>query len=122
MGRTGRVPGLFIADRPSGYKKGFVNAIQSMNPSAMMIADAAINGVHLNNNKRERLNGELWDCLYRARGFGSPIPGVVRLTITYHNFMHRGSRKDTPAEAAGVVVAGPDRLRTLAQNAALMPA
>ena len=93
-----------------------------MNPSAMMIADAAINGVHLSNNKRERLNGELWDCLYRARGFGSLVPGLVRLTITYHNFMHRGSRKDAQAEAAGVVVAGPDRLRTLIQNAALMAA
>ena len=86
-----------------------------------MIADAAINGVH-SNNKRERPNGELWDCLYRARGFGSRMPGLVRLAITYHNFIHKGSRKDTPAEAAGVVVAGHDRLRTLIQNAALMPA
>ena len=119
---AGRVPDLFIADKLPGYKKGFVNAIQSRNPLAIMIADAAINGVHLNNNKRERLNGELWDCLYRARGFGSPIPGLVRLTIIYHNFIHRGSRKDTPAEAAGIVVAGPDKLKTLIQNAALMPA
>ena len=87
-----------------------------------MIADAAINGIHLNNNKRERLNGKLWDCLYRARGFGPLVPGLVRLTIIHHNFIHRGSRKDTPAEAAGIVVAGPDRLRTLIQNAALMPA
>ena len=45
---TGRVPDLFIADKLSGYKKGFVNAIQSRNPLAIMIADAAINGVHLN--------------------------------------------------------------------------
>ena len=65
-----------------------------------MIADAAINGVHLNNNKRERLNDELWDCLYRARGFSCLIPCLVRLTIIYHNFMCSGSRKDTPAEAA----------------------
>ena len=31
---TGRVPDLFIADKLPGYKKGFVNAIQSRNPLA----------------------------------------------------------------------------------------
>ena len=116
---AGRVPDLFTADKLNGYKIGFLNAILSRNPLAIMIADAAINGVHLNNNKRERLNGEFWDCLYRARGFNSLIPGLVRLTVVYHNFIHKGSRKETPAEAAGVMVEGPDKLKTLIQNAAL---
>ena len=44
---------------------------------------------------------------------------MVRLTVVYHNFVHKGSRKETPAEAAGVMVEGPDKLKTLIQNAAL---
>ena len=120
---AGKVPDVTIADKLSGYKKGFINAIQSINPAAILIADVAINGVHLNNNKRERLNGELLDCLYRARGFWLTVPGLVRMTIMYnvcHNFIHEGARGTTPAEAAGVFVAGRDKIKTLIQNTAPM--
>ena len=44
---------------------------------------------------------------------------MVRLTVVYHNFIHKGSRREMPAEAASVMVAGPDKLKTLIRNAAL---
>ena len=114
-------PRVVIADKLNGFKTGFANSVQSENPDAVLVADAGINGKHVNNNKRERLNGELKDCLRRARGFRSEFPGLVRLTILYHNFIHKSRRGGiTPAEAAGVFVAGPDIFKTLIQNAALM--
>ena len=116
-----RTPNVVITDKLNGYKTAFANSVQSENPDAVLVADAGINGKHVNNNKRERLNGELKDCLHRARGFRSEFPGLVRLTIIYHNFIHKSRRGHiTPAEAAGVFVAGPDIFKTLIQNAALM--
>ena len=118
--RLGRVPDVVIADKLNGYKRGFENAVRSRNPSAVLVADVGVNGRHVNNNRRERLNGEFDDCLSRVRGFRSRVPGLVVLHILYHNFIHEaGSSRTTPAEAAGVVVAGLDRFKTLIQNAVL---
>ena len=119
----GRVPDVVIADKLNGYKKGFENAVRARNPSAVLVADVGVNGRHVNNNRRERLNGEFGDCLSRARGFRSRVPGLVALHVLYHNFIHEaGPSRITPAEAAGVVVAGLDRFKTLIQNAALAAA
>lgn len=121
---TGRVPDVVIADGLNGYKKGFRNAVLSKNLWAMLVADVGINGKHVNNNKRERLNGEIKECLARARGFRRFFPGLAKLTILYHNFIHKhdGLGGITPAEAAGVFVAGRDIFKTLIQRAALVAA
>lgn len=111
---------MLITYKLKGYKKGFENAIKSRSPSAVLVADAGINGKHIHNNKRERLNGGFKDCMSRSRGFNLLVPGLVRIHIPYHNFIHKtGSSNVTPVEAAGVIVAGPDRFKTLIQNAAL---
>ena len=122
--RTGRVPDVLIADGLNGYKKGFRNAILSKNPWAILVADAGINGIHVNNNKRERPNVEIKACLAPARGFRRFFPGLAKLTILYYNFIHKheGLGGITPAKAAGVFVAGQDIFRTLIQRAALMTA
>ena len=84
----------------------------------MFLADVGINGRHINNNQRERLNGEIKDCTRRARGFKSPRPALVLLHSIYYNFVHRARRKkQTPAEFAGIFVEGPDKF---IQNAALL--
>ena len=114
-------PQVVITDKLNGYKTGFINSVQSKNPDAVLVADVRINGKHVNNNKRERLNGELKDCLRRARGFRSEFPGLVRPTFLYHNFIYKSRMGGiTPADAAGVFVAGLDIFKTPIQNAALM--
>ena len=111
--RLWRVPDVVIADKLNRYKKGFENTVRSRNPSAVLVADAGVNGRHVNNNRRERLNGEFGDCLSRACGFRSRVPGLVVLHVLYHNFIHEaGSSRPTPAEADGAVVAGIDRFKT----------
>lgn len=90
----------------------------------MLVADVGINGRHIHNNKRERTNDEIGDCLYRARGFWRRVPGLLTLHIVYYNFIHKSKASGslTPAKAAGVLVTGPDTLKTLIQNAALAAA
>ena len=102
LDRFGRVPDADVAGKLNGYKKGFENAVRSGNPSAAPVADAGVNGRHVNNNRRERLNGEVGYCLSRARGFRSRVPGPVVPHELYHNFMHEtGSSRTTPAAAGG---------------------
>ena len=120
--RTETVPNVVRADGLTGYKKGFENEVKPKNPAAVLIADVGINGRHINNNRRERTNGELGDCWYRARGFRRFFPGLVRLTTLYYNFIHKQPNDLTPAEAAGVRVAGSDTFKTLIQSAALAAA
>ena len=110
------------ADGLAGYKKGFENEVRPRNPAAVLIADVGINGRHVNNNRRERTNGEFGDCWYRARGFRRLFPGLVLLTTLYYNFIHKQPNGLAPAEAAGVRVAGSDTFKTLIQNAALAAA
>ena len=76
---------------------------------------------HATNNPYERLNGEIRDRIARIRGFKSIEPALLRLLIMYHNFIrpHGGLDGRTPAEAAGIAVAGPDKWRTLIRHAAL---
>ena len=57
----------------------------------------------------------------RIRGFKSIEPALLRLLIMYHNFIrpHGGPDGRTPAEAAGMAVAGPDKWRIIIGHAAL---
>ena len=121
MQKALRTPEVLIADGLAGFKKGFRNAIQNIDEEARLLSDVGIRGIHINNNKHERLNGEIKACIRRARGFRADFPGLVRLHLIYHNFVHKhgGLNGRTPAEASGVYVAGPDILSTLIQNAAL---
>ena len=94
---TGRVPSMVLADGLNGYKKRFENAVKSRNPAVVLVANVGINGRYVSNNRRERLNGEIGECLFRARGFRSAIPGLVRLIIVYHNFIHRSGGPAEPS-------------------------
>lgn len=114
-------PEVFIVDGLAGFKKGFKNAIQNIDEEARLLSDTGIRGIHINNNKHERLNGEIKECTRHARGFRAGFPGLVRLHLIYHNLIHKHSSLGglTPAETFCVCVAGPDILSTLIQNAAL---
>lgn len=111
---------MFITDGLAGFKKGFKNTIQNIDKKARLLSDVGTRGIHIN-NEHERLNGEIKECTRRARGFRANLPGLVRLYLIYHNFIHKHSSLGgrTPTETSCVHVAGPDILSTLIQNAAL---
>ena len=74
-----------------------------------------------NNNKMERLNGEIRDREKVFRGlkkFDTPVFAGMQ---AYYNFLKKHGALDgrTPAEAAKIVVDGFNKMKTIIQNAAL---
>jgi hypothetical protein len=75
-----------------------------------------------NNNKMERMNGEIRDREKVMRGLerkDSPILAGYQL---YHNYIrpHKALENKTPADMAGIEIKGRDKWMTIIQNAQLV--
>ena len=118
--RIGKSPAHFVTDGLFAYQKSCrkifgkkTNHIRHIHISGKRDRD--------NNNKMERLNGEIRDREKVFRGlkrFDTPIiPGMQ----TYYNYTkkHSSLNGKTPAEAALIKVDGPNKWKTIIQNAAL---
>ena len=120
--RLGGPPLLLLSDKLGGYRKGYGNTMRTgPRPVTMHIPDAAVNNSrHVNNNQHERHNGDTERRKKGSRGFNSDVPGLFVLDEVYHNFLrpHMGLGGMTPAEKAGIIIPGPDRLLTLIRCAA----
>lgn len=75
----------------------------------------------MNNNKMERLNGEIRDREKVFRGLKKMDTAVLDGMRVYYNFAKRHSALGgrTPAEASKIEVDGPNKWRTIIQNASL---
>jgi hypothetical protein len=76
-----------------------------------------------NNNKMERLNGEIRDREKVIRGIKKPDTPILTGYQIFHNFIrkHEGLDGKTPAEVAGIDVQGDNKWMTLIQNASHVP-
>ena len=74
-----------------------------------------------NNNKMERLNGEIRDREKVMRGLKKDDTPLIPGMRVYNNFTkkHSGLDDKTPAEAAMILVDGPNTWKTIIQNASL---
>lgn len=82
------------------------------------IRHITLRGDH-NNNKMERMNGEVRDREKTMRGLKrkrTPIPSGYQI---YHNYIrpHEALNGQTPSEACGITIQGHDKWKTLIQNA-----
>ncbi|MGI0058762.1 MAG: hypothetical protein ACREBJ_03255 [Nitrosotalea sp.] len=73
----------------------------------------------MNNNKMERLNGEIRDREKVARGLKKNDSPLINGYQIYHNYIrpHMALDGKTPSEACGIVIQGNDKWKTLIQNA-----
>lgn len=73
----------------------------------------------MNNNKMERINGEIRDREKVMRGLKKKDTPILKGYQIYHNFIrtHEGLDGKTPAEACGIKVKGDNKWITLIQNA-----
>lgn len=73
----------------------------------------------MNNNKMERLNGEIRDREKVMRGLKKDDTPILKGYQIFHNFIrpHIGLNGKTPAEACGIKVEGKNKWLTLIQNA-----
>ena len=74
-----------------------------------------------NNNKMERLNGEIRDREKVMRGLKKDDTALMPGMRVYNNFTkkHGGLKGKTPAESAKILVDGPNKWKTIIQNASL---
>lgn len=74
-----------------------------------------------NNNKMERINGEIRDREKTMRGLKIKETPILRGMQIYHNFIkpHGGLDGKTPAEACGIELKGDNKWITLIQNASI---
>jgi putative transposase len=73
----------------------------------------------MNNNKMERLNGEIRDREKTMRGLKTKDTQILAGYQLFHNYIrpHEGLDGKTPAEACGIQVKGENKCLTLIQNA-----
>jgi len=117
---AGKRPKLLITDGLPAYHQACVKEYQTIGIATTThhIRKITLTGEQ-NNNKMERLNGEIRDREKVMRGLKRKDTPILTGYQIYHNYMrpHESLDGRTPAEACGVKVEGQDKWLTLIQNA-----
>ena len=117
---AGKTPKVLITDGLPAYREAYVREYRtrSLEKTTHHIRQITMSGKH-NNNKMERLNGEIRDREKVMRGLKRPDTPILTGYQIYHNHIrpHEGLDGKTPAEACGIRVEGQDKWLTLIQNA-----
>ena len=117
---TGKSPKTLITDGLAAYqlayKREFWTREKATRPEH--VRDIHISG-DKNNNKMERLNGEIRDREKTMRGLKKRDTPILKGYQIYHNYIrpHEGLKGKTPSEACGIEVKGENKWITLIQNA-----
>ncbi len=87
-------------------------------PDAIHERHITLRGDH-NNNKMERLNGELRDREKTMRGLKTNDTAILTGYQIFHNYIrpHESLNGKTPSEACGITIEGQNKWKTLIQNA-----
>jgi transposase-like protein len=120
---AGKRPNVMITDGLMAYRDAFNKELytntkpQSRHINVIKLTGHASEG---NNNKMERINGEIRDREKTMRGLKKVDTKILPGMQIYHNYVrpHEALDGKTPAEACGIVVEGENKWMTLIQNAA----
>ena len=116
-------PATLISDGAANFHEAWRSEYKSKNH--LQKDTEHIRHIHMkgdkNNNRMERLNGTIRDREVSYRGIKKMDSPLFDGFQTFYNFSkkHSGIGKKTPAEMAGITVDGPNKWKTLIQNAAL---
>jgi putative transposase len=115
---AGKRPTAFITDGLPAYHLAFKQEFYSCkNPRSQHICHIRLQGDH-NNNKMERMNGEIRDREKTMRGLKTKETPILTGYQLFHNYIrpHEGLDGKTPSEACGIKVEGKNKWLTLIQN------
>lgn len=116
---TGKKPMTFITDGLPAYHDAYNKEFFTLKtPRTKHINTIKLEG-DMNNNKMERMNGEIRDrekVLRRLKKFDAKI--LVGYQI-YHNYVrpHEGWKGKTPAEECGITIEGKNKWLAIIENA-----
>jgi transposase-like protein len=116
---TGKTPKTFITDGLATYHDAYKKEFWTLKgPRTEHVRHITIRGDH-NNNKMERMNGEVRDREKVMRGLKNVDSPILKGYKLFHNYIrpHEGLEGKTPAEACGIKIEGNDKWITLIQNA-----
>lgn len=116
---TGKKPETLITDGLHSYHRAYLREFwTSRKPRTEHIRHIKIKG-DKNNNKMERLNGEIRDREKVMRGLKKADTPILKGYQIFHNYIrpHQGLKGKTPAEVCGIEVKGRNKWLTLIQNA-----
>jgi putative transposase len=117
-------PETLITDGLPAYRRAFNDEFfTKKSPRSQHINAIKLtgHGNNANNNKMERINGEIRDREKTMRGLKIKETSILQGMQIYHNFIrpHEGLDGRTPAEACGIELKGDNKWITLIQNASI---
>jgi len=119
--RAGKKPGVLITDGLRSYHDAWLKEYRTNKQvdNTVHIRQITLAGHH-NNNKMERLNGEIRDREKVMRSLKKPDTPILTGMQIFHNYVrpNEGLQGHTPSEMAGIEVQGENRWMTLIQNSA----
>jgi transposase-like protein len=118
--RTGKKPSVLITDGLRSYRDAWLKEFRTVKQvdNTVHIRNITLAGKH-NNNKMERLNGEIRDREKVMRSLKRTDTPILTGLEIFHNYVrpHEALDGKTPAEVCGITVEGQDKWLTLIQNA-----
>jgi transposase-like protein len=115
----GKKPMTLITDGLYSYHEAYKNEWYTRTkPRTEHIRHITIKGDR-NNNKMERLNGEIRDREKTMRGLKTKETPILTGYQIFHNYIrpHEALEGKTPSEACGITIQGKNKWKTLIQNA-----
>jgi transposase-like protein len=112
-------PNTLISDGAPNFHVAYNKEFFTIkNPRTRHIRHIRFQGDH-NNNKMERLNGEIRDREKTMRGLKKMDTPILKGFQIYHNYIreHEALKGQTPAEKCGIKVEGKNKWKTLIENA-----
>jgi transposase-like protein len=120
---AGKKPMTIISDGAPNFHKAYMKEyFTHAVPRTKHIQHIHLDG-DMNNNKMERMNGEIRDREKVMRGLKKQDTVVLTGYQLYHNYFreHEGLVGKTPAEVAGIKIEGTNKWITVIQNAVQHP-
>jgi transposase-like protein len=118
--KAGKRPQVLITDGLRSYRDAWLKEFRTnkLTDSTVHIRQITLTGQH-NNNKMERLNGEIRDREKVTRNLKKDDTPILTGMQIFHNYVrpHMGLNGKTPADLAGIRVEGENKWLTLIQNA-----
>jgi len=116
---AGTRPKTLISDGDPNFHTAFNRELYTNRfPRTRHINHIRLQGDH-NNNKMERMNGEVRDREKKMRGLKKVDTPILTGYQIYHNYMrpYESLNDETPAERCGIKIKGNNKWLTLIQNA-----
>ena len=117
---AGKTPKTLVSDGAANFHEAFMDEYwtSKLETRPEHIRHVRLSGDY-NNNKMERMNGEIRDREKVMRGLERKDSPILTGYQLFHNYIrpHKALDYKTPAEAAGIKVKGEDKWLTLIQNA-----